>query len=379
LWYWVLLLCLELLSLDENRKGSIGVSLDFCDCDVDNRMLTAGSETFRYDNNVNLLNKIQGGSVTNYTWDFNDMLTQVNSGLNTYIYQYDGLGNRVARIENGTETRYVGGLAETDSSGNIIAYYVYGLGLISKITPSGQAYYYHYDGIGSTVGMSDSLGNMVNKYAYDAFGKVLNEEESVPNPFKYVGQFGVMDEGNGLLYMRARYYDPEVGRFISKDPIGFAGRDINFYSYVANKPVNLIDPDGKAAFWYHFFDGFRAGKAMGMGVGSSFKFGLATMMPDFNYLKSTPEAHATRSDPRGLPQEAIKNSLAFAASQWNSCTREGQATAIHVWRDVASHSGYYFPDPAGIGDYIIHIVRYDLLPGGSFQNVIGSRMNNPKP
>jgi RHS repeat-associated protein len=104
-------------------------------------------------------------------------------------------------------------------------------------------YYYHYDGIGSTVGMSDSLGTMVNKYAYDAFGKVLDQIETIPNPFKYVGQFGVMDEENGLLYMRARYYDPEVGRFISKDPIGFAG-GLNLYSYTHNNPLNRIDPLG---------------------------------------------------------------------------------------------------------------------------------------
>jgi RHS repeat-associated protein len=222
-------------------------------------IFTTGSETFDYDNNGNLITKTVGGNVTNYSWDFNDMLTQITNDGNTYIYRYDGLGSRVARIENGAEKRYVSGLVETDASGSITAYYVYGLGLISKITPSNEVYYYHYDGIGSTIGMSDSLGNMVNKYAYDAFGKVLNEEETIPNPFKYVGQFGVMDEGNGLLYMRARYYDPEIGRFISKDPIGFVGGlnlygyvdsvgkpylDINLYTYASNNPVNWIDPEG---------------------------------------------------------------------------------------------------------------------------------------
>ena len=174
------------------------------------------------------------------------MLTQVVNGGNTYVYRYDGLGNRVARIENGVEKRYISGLLETDASGSITAYYVYGLGLISKITPSNEVYYYHYDGIGSTIGMSDSLGNIVNKYAYDAFGKVLNQEEVISNPFKYVGQFGVMDEENGLLYMRARYYDPDVGRFISKDPIGILG-GLNMFTYVQNNPVNEIDPEGLQA------------------------------------------------------------------------------------------------------------------------------------
>ena len=212
--------------------------------DVDNRLLTAGDVSFGYDNNGNLMTKTLGSNITNYSWDFNDMLSQLTAGTNTYIYRYDGLGNRVAKIVNSVETRYVGDLAETDASGNITAYYVYGMGLISKITPANESYFYHFDGLGSTVAITDSSGNVVNKYAYDEHGKVLNQEEAIPNPFKYVGRYGVMDEGNGLLYMRARYYDPEIGRFISKDPIGFAGGDLNLYAYVGNNPVNFVDPSG---------------------------------------------------------------------------------------------------------------------------------------
>ncbi len=153
--------------------------------DIDNRMLTAGSVTFGYDNNGNLITKTVESEITNYTWDFNDMLTQVTANGNTYTYRYDGLGNRVARIENSVEKRYVGGLAETDASGNITSYYVYGLGLISKVTPSNESYHYHYDGIGSTIAITDSVGNIVNKYAYDEFGKVLDQVEAIPNALKY--------------------------------------------------------------------------------------------------------------------------------------------------------------------------------------------------
>ena len=211
--------------------------------DVDNRLLTAGSISFGYDDNGNLITKTIGSNVTNYSWDFNNMLTQVTKDGNTYTYRYDVLGKRVAKVVNSVETRYVGSLAETDASGDITAYYVYGLGLISKIIPSNQSYFYHFDGLGSTIAITDSSGNAVNKYAYDEHGNVLNQDEAISNPFKYVGHFGVMDEGNGLLYMRARYYDPEVGRFISKDPIGFAG-GLNLYAYVQNNPVNRIDPLG---------------------------------------------------------------------------------------------------------------------------------------
>ena len=76
--------------------------------------------------------------------------------------------------------------------------------------------------------------------------------EAVPQPFKYVGQHGVMTESNGLQYMRARYYDPQVGRFISEDPLGFGGGDLNLYVYASNSPIMLIDPWGlcaKDTFW----------------------------------------------------------------------------------------------------------------------------------
>ena len=68
--------------------------------------------------------------------------------------------------------------------------------------------------------------------------------KTVPQPFKYVGQFGVMAEPNGFYYMRARYYDPKVGRFISEDPSGFAGGDVNLCNYVGGNPVNFTDPFG---------------------------------------------------------------------------------------------------------------------------------------
>ncbi|MFZ5994261.1 MAG: RHS repeat-associated core domain-containing protein [Thermodesulfobacteriota bacterium] len=102
-----------------------------------------------------------------------------------------------------------------------------------------------FNAIGSTVAMTDSSQTMVNKYAYDPFGKVINQEEAIPQPFKFVGQYGVMTEPNGFYYMRARYYDPSVGRFVSEDPIGFEGGDVNLYAYVGNNPIVYIDPFGE--------------------------------------------------------------------------------------------------------------------------------------
>ena len=85
---------------------------------------------------------------------------------------------------------------------------------------------------------------MINSYAYDPYGEILGQQETVTQPFKFVGQFGVMAEPNGLYYMRARYYDPTAGRFISEDPIGFGGGDANLMAYVRNNPIMLADPLG---------------------------------------------------------------------------------------------------------------------------------------
>lgn len=125
------------------------------------------------------------------------------------------------------------------------SYFIHGMGLMAMVTDTGNVYTYHFNAVGSTIAMTDSTQAIVNKYSYDEFGNVsANSVENVPQPFKFVGQYGVMTEPNGFLFMRARYYDPSVGRFISEDPIGFEGGDTNLCAYVGNQPVNRIDPSG---------------------------------------------------------------------------------------------------------------------------------------
>jgi RHS repeat-associated protein len=85
---------------------------------------------------------------------------------------------------------------------------------------------------------------VVNAYAYTPFGQIANESETVEQPFRFGAQFGVMTEPNGLYYMKARYYDSGVGRFISEDPLGFNGGNINLYVYAANNPIMFMDPNG---------------------------------------------------------------------------------------------------------------------------------------
>jgi len=146
------------------------------------------------------------------------------------------------------ETRYIYDpwgnlLAEANASNQITRKYIYGKGLIALVTPTAR-YCYHFDATGHTIALTDMAGTVVNSYAYEPFGQILAEQETIAQPFKFVGAYGVMAEPSGLYYMRARYYDPSVGRFISEDPIGFAGGDVNLSAYVGGNPLNRIDPSG---------------------------------------------------------------------------------------------------------------------------------------
>ena len=209
-----------------------------------NRLKSAGTLTFTHDLEGQLATK---GS-SSYAFDHAHRLKTV-TGTNPASFVYDGAGNRIAATRDTVTTRYIYDpagnlLATADANNTILNYFVHGQGLLAMVTPTDQTYCYHFDGTGNTIAMTDNSQYSVNQYAYTPFGILLEEQETVPQPFKYVGQFGVMAEPDGLYYMRARYYDPQVGRFISEDPIGFAGGDVNLYAYVQNNPIMFIDPWG---------------------------------------------------------------------------------------------------------------------------------------
>ena len=215
---------------------------------------TAGIVTFASDPNGNLTSRVSTTGSTAYSWDFLDWLTQVSDGVTAAQYVHNGVGTRLARRINGVTTRFVVDpqptlsqlLVETDETGTATGRYVYGLGLISRVDASGQVAFYHFDPRGSTVAMTDPSQAVVNTYAYDEFGAVLSKQQTLAQSFNYVGQFGVMQEPNGLLFMRARYYDTAIGRFLSRDPAPAFNslQDLNFFSYVNNSPIALIDARG---------------------------------------------------------------------------------------------------------------------------------------
>ena len=106
----------------------------------------------------------------------------------------------------------------------------------------GKDVYYHQDGLNSVKKLTDGTGTIIGIYDYDAWGNPIGTLPAIANPFTYTGR--EWDKEIGMYYYRARYYDAKVGRFISPDPIGFAGGDVNLYSYVNNRPTMFIDPLG---------------------------------------------------------------------------------------------------------------------------------------
>jgi len=188
-----------------------------------------------------------------YTYDAESRLVKVVTPSGTWDYQYDGLGNRVATILNGQRTEYLldptglGDIVGEYNGSTLVANYTHGIGLVSRVNGT-NSNYYDADAIGSTVGLTATDGSYVNRYSYLPFGEDLTKVEGVANPFEYVGQWGVTDEGNGLDFMRARFYDTGLGRFTAVDPIGLGGGDTNLYRYVGNSSPNSIDPQGKLAW-----------------------------------------------------------------------------------------------------------------------------------
>ena len=137
-------------------------------------------------------------------------------------------------------------LEEIDNSGNVLARYSQGKSLDEALAQLrvGATSYYQADGLGSITSLSNSAGALAQTYTYDSFGKLTAFTGTLTNPFQFTGRES--DSETGEYYYRARYFDQNVGRFISEDPIRFKGGD-NFYRYSENSPTNLTDPRGLAA------------------------------------------------------------------------------------------------------------------------------------
>jgi RHS repeat-associated protein len=245
-------------------------------------VLTSLSETAGYDAanqltaiNAELVGHDANGNQTataahSYTYDAADHLVAIDAGV-TAQYACDGLGRRLIATRGVATRRYsldVAGtlsqvLIEGDALGNPIAYYVRGAGLLARITLTGAVSYYHHDPQGHTVALTNAAGAVTDAYAYGPFGEPQGAQGSTANPVRFLGQWGVHEEGNGLVHIRARSYDPAQGRFISPDPLRgqiAAPQTLNRYAYGLNNPIRFVDVSGLSA---------REGRVLGAFTGSS--------------------------------------------------------------------------------------------------------------
>lgn len=209
-----------------------------------NKLTSTASATYSYDANGNMLSKSDPTGFWRYVWDSENHLVAVYKNNKSVRYQYDALGRRVSRRGKGVgvtaKYTYDGQDVILDESSEGTVKYQNGLGIDNKlkITSNGISRYFLQDHLGSTVGLTDSSGNLTSSASYDSFG---NSTNNLTTRYQYTGR--EYDEFTGLYYYRARWYDANLGRFISEDPVGFAG-GINWFSYVKNNPLNLNDPFG---------------------------------------------------------------------------------------------------------------------------------------
>ena len=198
---------------------------------------------FQYDNAGNLLQDDKA----KYTYDAFNRTTKVETfDGNVQVNRYDAEGLRHEMEENGRLVRFIfhkgESVAEQEENSNVIRL-IRGSELIARSSDGESARtYYHYasDEMGSTTHIVDEDGNVQNRYEYDAWGKITVKEEAVPNRFTYYGQ--QIDPIAQQYYLRARFYNPVIGRFTQEDT--YRGDGLNLYAYCANNPVYYVDPSG---------------------------------------------------------------------------------------------------------------------------------------
>ncbi|MFD3259968.1 RHS repeat-associated core domain-containing protein [Paenibacillus lentus] len=221
------------------------------------------SKKYVYDERGNRLEvegqQVRGMTNAEFTFDSLNRLTKVTGEDGTEVsYSYNGDGLLYERAEGAERNRYYYDeqaklIAEADvgnGTPSLTYTYIYDLAgrLWSRVDQAtGEVQYYQFNGHGDVVGLVDSAGNQLNSYTYDIWGNPEHEEETVPNIFRYSGEY--WDATTDLQYLRARWYDPNAGRFVSKD--SYEG-DItnplsqNLYTYVHNNPLIYTDPSGHA-------------------------------------------------------------------------------------------------------------------------------------
>ncbi len=244
--------------------------------DDNDRLLSEDTITYSYDANGNTLSK-NDGSLTTYSYDYDGRLVQVQTPSSLLEYTYDDEGIRTSASVDGIVTKhlvdknrdYAQVIEERDALDNLQVAYTYGDDLISQ-DRSGSTSYYHYDGLGSTRALSDASEATTDSYTYEAFGSLVRASGTTPNSYLFAGE--QFNPNVGFYYLRARYMNPETGRFQTLDPFaGYAHMPLTLhkYLYAGLDPVFHTDPSG------YMFGGF--GSFAGLSISFSIRSSISTL------------------------------------------------------------------------------------------------------
>jgi RHS repeat-associated protein len=218
----------------------------------DNQLATFNGSPVTSDFDGNLTSApLTNSTFVTYTYDIRNRLSDAGGVTNSYDAMNSRIGQtygtNAATFVINPNTRLPQVLMRIKNG--VTNYYIYGLGLLYQITETTtttNTLTYHYDYRGSTIALSADNGLVTDRIEYSLYGSTTYRAGTNDTPFLFNGRYGVQTDPNGLLYMRARYYNPYLCRFLNPDPTGFSG-GMNFYTYANGNPVNLIDPFGLGA------------------------------------------------------------------------------------------------------------------------------------
>jgi RHS repeat-associated protein len=332
--------------------------------DAANRQFQFGDKTMAYDANGNMTTISDSSGSTTYSWDARNRLVGLNGPGKTASFIYDVIGRRGATIINGQRVQYLydgmNPVQETDGAA-VLANTLTGLGIdeyFNRADSSGSQQVLS-DALGSTVALTDGNGSVQTEYHYEPFGRTTVSGASSANPFQYTGR---ENDGTGLYYYRARYYHPALQRFVSEDPIGFGGGDVNLYGYVWNNPVIFADTRGLWGTFTHIgmtrtaasdIDGFSQADILQMQLANA----LSDWSPDV--FSETSTRHYMPDSDYSSAEVLIKIKLEEAILRDFLGDRAGAMRALgegmHTLQDKYSHA---YGSPVGtIGQHACSWVR----------------------
>ncbi len=327
--------------------------------DARDRLLQAGSTSYTYDENGNQLSA--GGRT--FAYDLANRLKSTTLGNTTTTYAYDGDGVRVQASTGQQANRRTIFLWDTsfglpqlalerDGNGSPLRRYLYGVRRISQ-TAGNTTSYFLYDGLGSTANLTSSTGATQWTYAYEPFGTTRSEQKASGNQPANLHKFtGEYLDPTGLYHLRARQYDPQSGRFLTRDPADQTANDavISAYAYVGNRPTVMVDPSGET------FRLYRDALPLARVPTSSVNWQLPTYRCQAELCGGQPKPSPTSTPslvhpiPRGYafsvcqgdhPTDGLAGYLA-----WDFCASPGtpvvavQTGVVHKWSGHDPKGGY---------------------------------------